>query len=405
MQAANLRICLLGNRRENSFVKWIIDRYIAREILPTFFTGLLVAVFVIIATRTLPLMEMIVGRGARVSDMARLLGYLLPDVLAFALPAAVLMAVVTAFFRFSAGSGIIALKSSGVSLYQMLPSVVLFSAAGFFLSLVVSLVAVPWGNASFKDLVFRIAQSQASLGIQERVFSEPFDNVVFYVNHFSRKDWSMQDVFVVDRRDRETAHTVIAEKAFLVSDPERRTITVHFNDGTIFMVDRSGGSARSIRFDTYDINIEIEDVMATLDSRTKAPKEMNFGELIQELRRKSSGSPRYNAVMVKVMEKFSISAAVLIMGILGVPLGAHLKARGRSAGIGVSLFVFISYYLFLAGARSVGESGIIPPAVGVWIPVVFLAVCCAVFLRRAASELPLVPFEIKFAWKRGLRRQ
>lgn len=386
-------------------MRLIIDRYIAREILPTFLTGLLVAVFVIIATRTLSLMEMIVGRGARVSDMAWLLAYLLPDVVAFALPAAVLMAVVTAFLRLSADSEIIALKSSGVSLYQMLPSVVMFSAAGFFLSLVVSLVAVPWGNTSFKDLVFRVAQSQASLGIQDRVFSEPFDNVVFYVNHFSRRDWSMQDVFVVDRRDRETAHTVIAEKAFLVSDPERRTITVHFNDGTIFMVDRTGGSARFIRFDTYDINIELEDVMATLDSRTKAPKEMTFGESIRELRREPSGSPRYNAVMVKVMEKFSISAAVLIMGILGVPLGAHLKARGRSAGIGISLFIFILYYLFLAGARSVGEAGVIPPAVGVWIPVVFLAACCLVFLSRAAKELPLVPFEVKFPWKRIFRNQ
>lgn len=383
-------------------MRWIIDRYIAREILPTFFTGLLVAVFVIIATRTLSLTEMVVSRGARVSEMAWLLVYLLPEVIAFALPAAVLMAVVTAFLRLSGDSEIIALKSSGVSLYQMLPSVVMFSAAGFFLSLAVALAAVPWGNTSFRDLVFRIAQSHASLGIQERVFSEPFDKVVFYVNHFSRKDWSMQDVLVVDRRDRETAHTVVSEKAYLIPYPEKRTIVVHFTDGTIYMADRESGSARSIRFDTYDIDIQLEDVMATLDSRKKAPKEMTFGESIRELRRESSGSPRYNAVMVKLMEKFSISAAVFIMGILGVPLGAHLKARGRSAGIGVSLAVFILYYVFLAGARSVGEAGAVPPAVGVWVPVFFLAVCCFVFFRRAAKELPLMPFEIKLPWKRRL---
>jgi lipopolysaccharide export system permease protein len=384
-------------------VRWIINRYIAREILPIFFTGLLVAVFVIIATRTLSLTEMVVSRGARVSDMAWLLAFLLPEVLAFALPAAVLMAVATAFLRLSADSEIIALKSSGVSLYQMLPPVVVFSAGGFFLSLVIALVAVPWGNSSFKDLVFRIAQSQASLGIQERVFSEPFDNIVFYVNDFSRKDGTMRDVFVDDRREGDMAHSVIAKKAFLVSHAEKKLINVHFQNGTIFMVDKNGGSARSIHFDTYDIHIQLDDLISALDSREKSPKEMNVGELIDELRAEPRGSAMYNAVMVKLMEKFSISAAVLIMGIIGVPLGAHLKARGRSAGIGVSLFVFMVYYLFLAGARSVGEAGVVPPAVGVWVPVVFLAACCTVFLRRAARELPLLPFTIRSLFDRGLR--
>ncbi len=378
----------------------IIHRYIAFEILPTFFTGLLVAVFIIIATRTLSLTEMVVSRGARLSDMAWLLVYLLPDVVFFALPAVVLMAVVTAFLRLSADSEIIALKSSGVSLYQMLPPVVVFAGAALIASLAVSLVAVPWGNSSFKDVVFRIAQSQASLGIQERVFSEPFDDIVFYVNQFSRKDRSMSDVFVSDRRDPEAAHTVVADQAFLVSHPLKKVINIHFKDGSIFMVDRKSGSSRSIDFDTYDIHIELKDVMAALDSRKKSPKEMTVGESIRELRSGDSGSPRYNAVMIEMMEKFSISAAVFIMGIIGVPLGAHLKARGRSAGIGLSLSVFMVYYIFLAAARSVGETGLVPPAAGVWVPVVFLAACCTMFLVRAARELPLLPLEIGSPFKR-----
>ncbi len=384
-------------------MRWIINRYITLEIVPTFFTGLLVAVFIIIATRTLSLTEMVVSKGARLSDMAWLVAYLLPDVIAFALPAVVLMAVVTAFLRLSADSEIIALKSSGVSLYQMLPPVVLFAAAASFMSLFVSLVAVPWGNTSFKDLVFRIAESQASLGIQERVFSEPFDDIVFYINDFSREDGSMRDVFVADRRDPETAHTVIADRAFLVSHTRERVINVHFKFGTIFMVDRNGGSARSIDFDTYDINIELKDMMAALDSRKKSPKEMTVGESIEELRNGRPGSAHYNAVMVKLMEKFSISAAVFIMCIIGVPLGAHLKARGRSAGIGLSLFVFMLYYLFFAGARSIGEAGVVHPAAGVWAPVVFLAVCCLIFLMRAARELPLMPVQIRSPFNKKLR--
>jgi len=386
-------------------VRWIINRYITLEILPTFFTGLLVAVFIIIATRTLSLTEMVVSKGARLSDMAWLLAYLLPDVITFALPAVVLMAVVTAFLRLSADSEIIALKSSGVSLYQLLPPVVAFAVVACAMSLLVSLVAVPWGNTSFKNLVFQIARSQASLGIQERVFSEPFDGIMFYINDFSREDGSMRDVFVADRRDPESAHTVVADRAFLVSHAKQRVITVHFKHGTIFMVDRNGRSARSIDFDTYDINIELKDVMAALDSRKKSPKEMTIGESMEELRRSRQGSPHFNAVMIEFMEKFSISAAVFLMGIIGVPLGAHLKARGRSSGIGLSLFVFMLYYLFLAGARSVGEAGVVHAAAGVWVPVLFLAGCCWIFLVRAARELPLMPIPMRFPLSKKLRSE
>jgi lipopolysaccharide export system permease protein len=198
---------------------------------------------------------------------------------------------------------------------------------------------------------------------------------------------------------------VVAERAFLVSHPEERVITVHFNTGTIFMVDRNGGSARSIDFDTYDINIGLKDVMAALDSRKKSPKEMTVDELMKALRDNPRGSPRYNTVMIEWMEKFSIPAAVFIMCIIGVPLGAHLKARGRSSGIGLSLFVFMIYYLFLAGAKSVGEAGVVHPAAGVWVPVLFLAGCCLVFLVRAARELPLVPMQIRLPFNKKARSQ
>ena len=96
--------------------------------------------------------------------------YSLPDFVVFALPAVSLMSVVLAFLRLSADSEIIALKSCGISLYQMLPTVVVLSIVGLLLTAFISIYAVPWGNNSFKDLVFQIAESKADLGIKERIF-------------------------------------------------------------------------------------------------------------------------------------------------------------------------------------------------------------------------------------------
>ncbi len=369
-----------------STMKLTIYRYIINEIWPTFLACLFVSVFSIIAGQMVQVTELVVNREVYLGHVVRMIVYMLPDIVAFALPAASLMAVLVAFLRLSADNEIIALKSSGISLYQMLAPVVAMSFAGLLASALIGTVAAPWGNRSFKDLLFQIGQSKADLGVKERVFCEPFDHVVFYVSSFSSRNRVMRDVFVVDRRDKEVTNTIIAEKARIVSHPQHRIITLRFQKGDILVVDKGSKSARSIKFDTYDLNIGLKDIMASLAERRKRPKELYISELKKEMDRRSKGTPRYNEMMTELWEIFSIPIAVFLMGIIGVPLGAQLREGGRTFGIGVSLIVFFIYYMCLAGSRSISEAGIISPRFGVWIPVLFLLFSCVYLLRLSARE-------------------
>ena len=364
----------------------ILYRYIFNEIWPSFLASLFVSIFIVVATKMLSITELIVAQGVRGSQVIGMVVYLLPDIISFALPAAVLIAVVVAFLRLSGDSEIIALKSSGVSLYQMMPPVIMVSFLGFLIAIMIGVIAVPWGNRSFKDLIFEIAESKADLGIKERIFSEPFENVVFYVNSFSTKKRVMKDVFVVDRRDKDVTNTIVSEKAKMFFYPEQRVITLRFMKGTIFMVEKNLKSARTIEFNSYDLNIGLKDIAAALTSREKGAKEMAVGELIDQLSTVPKGKPRYNEMVIELLEKFTIPFAVFLMGIIGVPLGAHMKAKGRTAGIGISMVVFITYYICLAGVRNVCETGVISPIIGAWIPVMFLFVACIYLLRRVANE-------------------
>ncbi len=367
-------------------MKRTIYKYIGQELWPTFAASLFAAVFVILATKMLSITELIVTHGVRASQVGRMVVYLLPDILAFALPAASLMAVVVGFLRLSADNEIIALKSCGISLYQTLPPVVALSLLGMVLGLLISIAAVPWGNRSFKELLFQIAESKADLGIKERVFSEPFDGVVFYVNSFSARDRIMRDLFVVDRRDPALTHTIVAGEGRIYRHSKERAITLRFRDGTVFVSAAGQGKDRTIRFDTYDLNVGLQDILKALAGRKRAPKEMTVRELVAGLRSAESGREKYNQTVIELMERFAIPLAVLLMGIAGVPLGSQLRTAGRTAGVGVSLLVFLAYYLCLAAARSVCETGAVPPALGVWIPDLLLAVICIYLLRRVARE-------------------
>ncbi|MBW2103881.1 MAG: LptF/LptG family permease, partial [Deltaproteobacteria bacterium] len=309
------------------------------------------------------------------------------------------------------------------SLYQLLPTVVILSLAGFLVSLMVSVVAIPWGNRSFRDLVFQMAESKTDLGIKERVFCEPFDDVVFYVGGFSGRERVMRDVFVVDRRDETVSNTIVAGEGRVFVNPEARLITIRFRDGTIFVVEKGLASARTIRFKTYDLNIGLKDIMAALASRKRKPKELTVSELVERLEKLRPEEEKYNDVLIEkeltvselverleklrpeeekyndvlieLLGKFTLPVGVFLMGIIGVPLGAQLKTQGRTAGIGVSLavflLVFLLYYICLAATKSLCESGVLSPKIGLWMPDLILASACVYLFRRVAREQGIIP--------------
>jgi len=361
-------------------------KYIVKEIWPPFVASLVVFVFIVLAARVLNIAEWVVNHGVGLGRMAGMIGYLLPGMVLFALPAAALMAVFMAFHRLSNDNEILALKASGISLYQMLPPVVAVSTLCFLGALVISLLGAPWGHRSFKSLIFEIAHSKADLGIQERVFSEPFSGVTFYVNRFSEKDRKMQDVFLVDRRDPSATHTIVAKEGRISLLPETKVIALRFADGTIFISAGKAAEVRTIVFDVYDMTIGLDDIMPALSGRDLSPKEMSFEDLRKSLDGRKMKDAGYHEMLREIMERFSIPFAVFLMGIIGVPLGAQLRAGGRFIGIVISFLVFLFYYLLLAGFRSIGETGVVSPAVGSWIPVLFLLAGCVWLLRRAAKE-------------------
>jgi len=374
-------------------LKITLYRYLLKEIWPTLAASLVVFLFIVLAARMLNLAEWMINHGIHPFQLVKMISYLLPGMILFALPAVLLMSVFVAFHRLSNDNELQAIKTSGISLYQMLPPVVLISLAGFLVALFLSTSAGPWGRKSFKDFVFTIAHSRADLGIQERIFCEPFKGITFYVSDFAPKERAMRDVFLVDRRDTAMTTTIVAKEGRVDSREDLRLITVRFFDGTIFMVDKKQEEGRTITFRTYDLGIGLDDIMPALAGREKDPKEMSFEELLGGLKGPRKQNSRQPEILLELMERFSIPFAVLLMGLIGAPLGAQLRAGGRLVGIVVSLLIFLLYYLLLVGVRNIGESGSLSPAVGSWIPVFFLLCACLYLMKRSEKEKSVALFE------------
>lgn len=360
-----------------------IHKYIFHEIWPVFLSTLLIFALIVVASRILSIMEWVVNRGVHPIHVTKLVLFLLPKVILFVLPAATLMAVLIGFLRMSGDNEIVALNASGISLNQMLPPVVALSLASCLLACFISLFASPWGNRAFQDTIFRIVKSRADVQIKERVFYEVFDDVVFYVNSISSNEGVMKDVFVVDKRDQDTTHSIVAKEGRILHGLKNNLVTIRFIDGMIFIGDRELKTARTLQFKTYDLNLSLRDMMPSFDTMKRAPDELYLNEILQQIRTIPKGEVRRNEMVIKLFEVFTIPLAVIFMGLIGAPLGAQIRSQGRSLGITLGLVVFLAYYLCLMAARSICEQGTLQPSVGMWFPSVFLAVCCILLFRSA----------------------
>lgn len=82
------------------------------------------------------------------------------------------------------------------------------------------------------------------------------------------------------------------------------------------------------------------------------------------------------------------------MALIGLPLGASFRVRGRNFALIMGLGVFILYYVMFSLGWSLAESGVVPPAPAVWFSNVVLAVLGLLMLRRINKGVPVDPLEL-----------
>ncbi|RPI74508.1 MAG: YjgP/YjgQ family permease [Desulfobacteraceae bacterium] len=370
-----------------------IKKYIINEIWPVFFSGLFIFVFIALSAQILREAEWIVSFSVGPLKILLMVWYLIPSLVLFALPAVTLLAILMAFLRMSGDNEIMALKSLGVSLKQMLPPVLFVSLTAGCLAVFLSFFGAPWANNAFENLLFNIAQTKSDIGIKERVFSNQFKGITFYVQQFSGKDRIMEDIFIVDATHPQTATTYIAKQGKLTFMPESRSIHFELRDVVFFRTTTGSNRSETGKLDSYNLPFSLNNLLAGFGNREPSAKEIPINRFIHEIKKNKKGSARYNELMTELMNKFSVPLAVFLMGLIGFPLGAQIKSGGRVVGTVVSLLVFVLYYLLLAGIKGISEIGRLSPQYGAWIPLVFLFLSYLYLFKRAKNEQAIHFFE------------
>ena len=372
-----------------------VDRYLIKELLPPFALGLLLFTFFLLIDKIFDLTELLVNKGVPARMVGMLLVYILPAFLVLTIPMAFLLAILVCFARLSGDMEIVALKAAGVSparlLRPLLGCGLLASVVTFFLFV----EAVPWGNLSFKQLVFQILQTRASTGIRERVFNDAFGHFVIYVEEISPSQVGLRGLFISDDRDPALSRIITAKEGRLLSNEATKGITLRLLDGIVHEMDaKTLATYRQVAFAIYDLTLAIENPLVAAAQAPKGDREMTLSEL-QETAAivvRAQGNP--NPFLVEWHKKFAIPVACLVFALVGLPLGIRAHKGGKPAALVVALAILLLYYIGLTLGEDLGDRGYVWPWLAMWVPNLVVGGIGLLLFRQLLRERPFPGTEL-----------
>lgn len=369
----------------------ILDRYVIRQLFMPFGIGLLVFTFLIIIPEVMRYAEDYIAKGAPMGVVVQVLVQLLPMALGLTIPMSLLMALLVAFGRLSADREFVALQACGVSLRRLLVPVALVSTLCFAATLYTLLVAVPASNQRFREITFNILASQAEGEVKPRVFFDGFPNIVLYVREVPPTGGWI-GVFMSDNRGGEGSAIYLAKYGRVVIDRLKQTVEMVLEQATRHTADPTG-KYEVVSWDRVVLNLSPE-TMFPKGGPPKGDRERTIAELrarAEEIR--ASGQFPHNQLF-EIHKKFSIPAACLVFGLIGLALGATNRRDGKLASFVIGVAIVFIYYILLWLGQSLTKGRVLEPWVAAWLPNLVLGAVGIVFFKwrgRVADRPMRIP--------------
>ncbi len=361
-----------------------LNRVIKLETRGPVLVTLVVLTFVVFTREFGRLAELLIRRHAELATVGKAVVYLLPSILIFTIPFAFLIGTLIGFSRLSSDSEIIAMRSGGVSVHQMLWPVLKTGVLVTVITAALTFVALPEANWKLRMLRHEIRVSPVFTHIKPRIFFEEFPGTLLYVEDVDPRTGTWEGIFLADSTVEGEKRIILANTGRAVAEEGTRRLQFHFEEGTAygFAIDTPERVTIS-RFGTLDIPLEMT-IEEEDEERVKRPRDKTTADLLADLRQGSDGERRSS--LVELNRRAALPLSGIIFAVLAVTLGIRAPRAGRGYGVVLSIVIAFVYYVLFATGSTLSRSEVIPVGIGVWGTNIVMVGLALVTLRRADRE-------------------
>ncbi len=326
----------------------------------------MILLFVLVVGAVLQKIDTLIAAGVSLEVVLRLMGLLVPMYLMHALPCAFLVGVLMSVGRMSSDSEIVALRSLGVSLGEMLAPIGLVGIGVTALGLLTTCELEP--RSYYRMQAMLQAALSASSIVEPGHVRALGQGQSIYVKTLSKSDdCPLESVVLSDFSDKGRPFYVVARCGLLDTSARLGStgLALEMLDGSIHFSDSHAGSYRRMIFDHATTQLDLSRTL--LQGRRLRHHSMR--ELVDGSARQLFDS---RDITIEVHRRLALPFAALLFGVVALPLAVRSPRGGRAWGSLVAGGVAAIYWCTFTAGRTVSEAGWLPPAVGIWLADVLL---------------------------------
>ena len=356
----------------------ILDKYIIRKVLSTFFFVVLILVAVIVVIDITEKMDKFSKNNLSVPTV---LGYYLdfvPWVSGLITPITAFIAIVYVTSRMAAHTEIVAILGSGVSFKRMLLPYFIASLVIAIISFFLNGWIIPQSNLS--RLSFEMQYFNSRYYFDKRnVHMQVEPNVYLFIQNFNNQT-NTGFQFTLERFDNnKLIEKLSADNIQWDSTKQKwqlRSCRIkHVDD--IFERKASHGSWRDKTMgNTMDTTLAISP--KDFENEERKFDGMTISELSEYIAKlKFRGSTGVEAYEVEKQIRFASPFTIFVLVFMGVIVSSRKIRGGTGFQIALGFLLSFVFILFFLMTRTFAETGSLPPALAAWLPNIIFSVISA----------------------------
>ena len=337
----------------------IIDRYVCIEMLGPFIIGVLGFILVLAVDLLFTMADLIINKGVPLWAVLKLLVYKLPSLLVLTFPVSTLFGTAMALGRLSKDNEIVALRTSGVTLFRIARPIIMIGIVVSVVSFVNNEKIVPYANQVSTNIIRQIIYKRPLPEVQQDVFFKDAHNRHYYARRVDMAKKTMDSIMVYEITEEMYPRVIVAQTGTFSGR------VWDLKNGVIHKYDQKGYLNYEATFDDMKLNVS-EDVLNF--SGQKGAQEMDSSELNSMIKMMERGGVKTNEFRTELLMKYSIPLTCFVFALIGIPFSLPSPRAGRTWGMVVTIVFMFTFYVFASIFRSLGKGGLVSPVIAAFTP-------------------------------------
>jgi lipopolysaccharide export system permease protein len=358
-----------------------LNRYLIKDFLTAFAVAMLLITFAFTIGAIYKAID-IMARGISIDVIGRFFLYNIPYSLAYSIPISALFSTLLVFGRLSADSEISAMKSNGLSMWQIASPIVLISLLLVCICLYNNCVVYPSTTYANRKLIKGLGVEDPIKLLEEGRFIRDFPGYMIYVGKKSRNRVRDLIVYEVDKDTGEVTGSIRAAGGIMTADREKALLKIDLYDVRIEIPDANepgaAGDVRYVNARNYPICLDFNELTGR-KLVSKKRKNMTIFELMYRIRNVETEHDRLNEQdrrivhaqnLVEANQRIALAISPFMFVLIAIPLGITSHRKESSVGMVMSLGIMFVYYIFMILSDTLDARPHLYPWLIPWIPIV-----------------------------------